>query len=160
MSKHIATVSWSSDGQFTSGRYSRAHDWQFDGGAMVRGSASPGAVAPPMSDSAAVDPEEALVASASSCHMLWFLSLAQGAGYEVAAYRDEAEGRMGRDERGRIGFTGITLRPAISFAGTGPDAEALARLHRQAHDKCFIANSLRCAIAVEPAPAPAPERQA
>lgn len=154
MSKHVATVSWASDGQFMSGRYSRAHDWQFDGGATVRGSSSPGVVAPPMSDPAAVDPEEALVASASSCHMLWFLSLAQAAGYEVAAYRDEAEGRMGRDERGRIAFTGITLRPAISFAGTAPDAEALAHLHHRAHDQCFIANSLRCQITVEAAPAP------
>lgn len=150
MGRHVATVSWTSDGQFASGRYSRAHDWHFDGGATVRGSASPGAVPPPLSDSAAVDPEEALVAAASSCHMLWFLSLALAAGYDVAAYRDEAEGRMGRDERGRIAFTGIALRPVITFTGAPPDDEALARLHHDAHEKCFVANSLHCPVTVGP----------
>jgi organic hydroperoxide reductase OsmC/OhrA len=103
-----------------------------------------------MSDGSAVDPEEALVASASSCHMLWFLSLAQSAGLEVQSYRDEAEGTLAKDERGRIAITRIVLRPEVMFSGAEPSKEALARLHHEAHEKCFIANSLRSEIVVEP----------
>ena len=150
MAEHFATIEWEADGDFPSGRYSRAHRWRFDGGAVVPGSSSPHVVPLPMSDPAAVDPEEALVAAASSCHMLWFLHLAKDAGYEVARYRDEARGRMGKDDRGRLAITRITLRPDIAFVGEGPDAAALARLHHAAHEQCFIANSLRSEIVVEP----------
>jgi organic hydroperoxide reductase OsmC/OhrA len=146
---HVATVEWRSDGGFREGRYSRAHRWTFDGGAVVPASASPHVVAPPMSDPAGVDPEEALVASVSSCHMLWFLHLARDAGLDVAAYRDEARGTMGKDDRGRMAVTRIVLRPQIEFAGEAPEAEALERLHHEAHEKCFIANSLRTEIVVE-----------
>jgi organic hydroperoxide reductase OsmC/OhrA len=148
---HSATISWTSDGEFRSGRYSRSHEWSFDGGAMVSGSSSPSVVPEPMSDPSAVDPEEALIASASSCHMLWFLSLAQKAGFDVQSYRDEAVGTMGRDERGRIAITRISLRPEIAFSGPAPSDEEVARLHHEAHEKCFIANSLRSEIVVEPA---------
>jgi organic hydroperoxide reductase OsmC/OhrA len=102
-----------------------------------------------MSDPAGIDPEEALVASASACHMLWFLSLAQAAGLDVASYRDPAEGEMGRIAPGRTGFTRITLRPEIAFAGRRPDPAELDRLHHQAHERCFIANSLTCEIVIE-----------
>jgi organic hydroperoxide reductase OsmC/OhrA len=149
MAEHEATVEWSADGHFADGGYSRGHSWRFDGGAVVRASSSPQVVPAPMSDPAGVDPEEALVASASSCHMLWFLSLAREAGFDVASYRDEARGTMGRDDRKRIAVTRITLRPRIAFAGRPPDADALARLHHEAHEKCFIANSLRSEIVVE-----------
>ena len=149
MAEHKATVEWRSDGEFRSGSYSRAHVWRFDGGAEVPGSSSPHVVRPPMSDPAAVDPEEALIASASSCHMLWFLHLARDAGFDVASYRDEASGRLGKDERGKMAFTRILLRPEIEWVGEGPDAETLARLHHHAHDACFIANSLRCEVVVE-----------
>ena len=149
MAEHKATVEWRSDGEFRSGSYSRAHVWRFDGGAEVPGSSSPHVVRPPMSDPAAVDPEEALIAAASSCHMLWFLGLAREAGFDAASYRDEASGRMGKDERGRMAFTRIVLRPEIEWVGEGPDAEALARLHHAAHEACFIANSLRCEVVVE-----------
>ena len=149
MAEHKATVEWRSDGEFRSGSYSRAHLWRFDGGAEVPGSSSPHVVRPPMSDPAAVDPEEALIAAASSCHMLWFLGLAREAGFDAASYRDEASGRMGKDERGRMAFTRIVLRPEIEWVGEGPDAEALARLHHAAHEACFIANSLRCEVVVE-----------
>lgn len=149
MAEHLATIEWRSDGVFREGRYSRAHSWRFDGGAVVPASASPHVVPEPMSDPAGVDPEEALVASASSCHMLWFLHLARDAGLDVAAYRDEARGTMGRDERGRMAVTRIALRPEIEFAGEAPDAETLARLHHGAHERCFIANSLRTEIVVE-----------
>ena len=150
MAKHDAVIEWRSDGQFASGRYSRAHEWRFDGGAVVRASSSPSVVPLPMSDAAGVDPEEALVASASSCHMLWFLSLAHHAGLEVESYRDEAQGEMGRDERGSIAIRTIRLRPAIVFAGRQPSAEELVEPHHQSHDKCFIANSLRSEVVVEP----------
>jgi len=149
--KHVATVSWQSDGKFISGRYNRAHEWRFDGGAVVKGSSSPSVVPLPMSDASAVDPEEALIASASSCHMLWFLSLAQNAGFDVLSYRDEAEGVMGKDDRGRISITRIVLRPEIAFAGRQPGSEELSALHHEAHEKCFIANTLRSEVVVESA---------
>jgi organic hydroperoxide reductase OsmC/OhrA len=149
MATYGAIIEWESDGGFAAGSYGRGHDWRFDGGAVVRGSSSPHVVPAPMSDPAGVDPEEALVASASSCHMLWFLHLAREAGFDVARYRDEASGTMGRDDEGRMAMTRIALRPRILFAGAQPDAEALARLHHEAHEKCFIANSLRSEIVVE-----------
>ncbi|MEO7178272.1 MAG: OsmC family protein [Allosphingosinicella sp.] len=149
MADHLATVEWRSDGGFRDGRYSRAHSLSFDGGAVVPGSSSPHVVPPPMSDPAGVDPEEALVASVSACHMLWFLHLARDSGLDVAAYRDEARGTMAKDDRGRMAMTRIVLRPEIEFAGAAPDAEALERLHHDAHERCFIANSLRTEIVVE-----------
>ncbi len=151
MSRHVAQLSWRSDGEFVSGRYSRRHEWRFDGGAVVTASSSPDVVPVPMSDAAGVDPEEALVASAASCHMLWFLALAQQAGLEVESYADSAEGEMGRIAPGRMALTRITLRPDISFAGRQPTPEELARLHHDAHERCFIANSLNSEIVVEPA---------
>ena len=151
MGTHTATIDWKSDGAFASGKYSRAHDWRFDGGAVVRGSSSPSVVPLPLSDAAAVDPEEALIASVASCHMLWFLSLAQSQGLHVLSYSDAAEGVMGKNAEGRIAITRITLRPRIAFAGEPPAAELLDRLHHEAHERCFIANSLRSEILVEPA---------
>jgi organic hydroperoxide reductase OsmC/OhrA len=149
MPDYLATVDWRSDGGFREGRYSRAHSWSFDGGAVVPASASPHVVPGPMSDPAGVDPEEALVASVSSCHMLWFLHLARDAGLDVSGYRDEARGTMGKDERGRMAMTRIVLRPEIAFEGKAPSDDLLARLHHEAHERCFIANSLRTEIVVE-----------
>lgn len=149
MVDYLATVDWRSGGGFRDGRYSRAHSWSFDGGAVVPASASPHVVPAPMSDPAGVDPEEALVASVSSCHMLWFLHLAREAGLDVAAYRDEARGTMGKDDGGRIAMTRIVLSPEIEFAGEPPAAKLLERLHHEAHGRCFIANSLRTEIVVE-----------
>ena len=152
MSEHVATVEWSrGDQPFSDNRYSRAHDWRFDGGAVVRGSSAPSSVAAPMSDPAAVDPEEALVAAVSSCHMLFFLAYAGKAGFVVDDYHDDAVGRLGKDERGRVSITEVTLRPAVVFAGeTRPDAVALAALHHRAHEACYIANSIRAGVTVEP----------
>ena len=149
MSRHGAEIAWTSDGDFSSGRYSRAHEWRFDGGQTVRGSSSPDVVRVPMSDPFGVDPEEALVAAASSCHMLWFLDFARRAGFDVASYRDSAEGEMGKGADGRVMITRITLRPVIAFAGRQPDEAELADLHHRAHDACFIANSLSTDIVVE-----------
>jgi organic hydroperoxide reductase OsmC/OhrA len=152
MSEHVATVEWSrGDQPFSDNRYSRAHDWRFDGGAVVRGSSAPSSVPEPMSDAAAVDPEEALVAAVSSCHMLFCLAFANKAGFVVDRYSDDAVGRMGKDERGKISITELTLRPAVVFSGeTRPDAAALEALHDRAHEACYIANSIRAAVTVEP----------
>ena len=151
MSEYVATVEWRREGAaFTDNRYSRAHDWRFDGGAVVRGSSAPSSVPVPMSDPAAVDPEEALVAAVSSCHMLFFLAYAGKAGFVVDSYRDDAVGRLGRDERGRMSITAVTLRPAVDFMGEAPDAAALAALHHRAHEACYIANSIRAEVTVEP----------
>jgi organic hydroperoxide reductase OsmC/OhrA len=150
MSRHVAEISWRSDGDFASGRYSRRHEIRFDGGAVIAGSASPDVVPVPMSDPAGVDPEECLVAAVASCHMLWFLSLAQNAGLDIASYLDAAEGEMGRIAPGRMAIVRIALHPDIAFAGPAPDAATLDRLHHEAHERCFIANSLKCEIVIEP----------
>ena len=133
MSRHVAEIDWRSDGEFTSGRYSRRHEIRFDGGAVIAGSASPAVVPAPMSDPSGVDPEEALVAAVAACHMLWFLDLARRAGLDVAAYDDAAEGEMGRIGPGKLAITRITLRPDIAFAGDAPEPAALDALHREAH---------------------------
>ena len=151
MSEHLATIEWVRGEQpFSDNRDSRAHDWTFDGGAVVRGSSAPTSVPVPMSDPAAVDPEEAFVAALSSCHMLFFLAFAAKAGLVVDRYRDAAIGVLGRDERGRTAMTVVTLRPAVAFSGTAPTAEALADLHHRAHEACYIANSVRTQVRVEP----------
>ena len=152
MPHHNATISWSNDApeEFAKGRYSRAHQWAFDGGQTVRASSSPSVVREPLSDAFGVDPEEALVASVSSCHMLWFLDLARRAGHSVQSYEDEAEGTLEKCADGKVRITRVTLRPKIAFAGTAPDPAALDHLHHQAHDSCFIANSITADVVVEP----------
>ena len=152
MSDHHATIEWSrGDQPFLDNRYARAHDWRFDGGATVRGSSAPSALVPaPLSNPAAVDPEEALVAALSSCHMLFFLAFAAKAGLVVDSYKDEAVGLLGRDERGKTSITTVTLRPEVVFSGaTQPDAAGLEALHHRAHSVCYIANSIRAEVTVE-----------
>ena len=152
MSEHRATVEWrAAGGPFTENRYSRAHRLRFDGGADVPASASPQVVPEPMSDAAGVDPEEMLIASAASCHMLWFLDLAARRGYRVDRYVDNAVGTMGRNAAGKLAMTRVVLRPAVTVGpGPQPDAQALAELHHQAHDQCFIANSVITDVRCEP----------
>jgi organic hydroperoxide reductase OsmC/OhrA len=149
MSRHTAAIAWRSDGGFADNSYSRRHIWRFDGGAEVIASSSPDVVPVPRSDPAGVDPEEALAASAASCHMLWFLSLAQEAGLVVDSYEDEAVAEMGRTGPGKYAIVKITLRPRIAFAGRTPAQAELDRLHHEAHERCFIANTLNCPITVE-----------
>lgn len=149
MERCAATVIWRRDGaKFTDNRYSRRHLWSFDGGTQVPASASPQIVPPPMSSAAAVDPEEALVAAASSCHMLWFLSLAAQRGFVVDAYEDHAVGTLERNAAGRMAITRIVLRPAIRFAGDPPAPAEITALHARAHEECMIANSLRAEVVV------------
>lgn len=155
MHRYQARISWSRAGAaFVDNRYSRAHQWSFDGGARVSASASPQIVPAPFSVAEHVDPEEALIAAASSCHMLWFLSLAADRGWLVERYVDDAVGVMGKNEQGRLAITRITLRPQIEFGGSmAPTDSELATMHEAAHQRCFIANSLRSQIVIEPASA-------
>ena len=152
MSEHTCTVTWvRGTADFVGRRYSRAHDWTFDGGAVVRGSSSPHVVPPPGSDPAAVDPEEAFVASLSSCHMLWFLDLAARRGLSVDRYVDHAVGTMGRNAAGKLAMTRVVLRPAVTFGpGPQPDAGIFNALHHEAHAQCFIANSVTTDVVCEP----------
>ena len=152
MSKYLAEVLWQRGEQpFTDDRYSRRHVLRFDGGLEVPGSSSPQVVPAPLSDPAALDPEEAFVAALASCHMLWFLSIAARRRFVVDSYRDAAEGVMARDGAGRLAITEVTLRPRTSFAAShGPDRAELIAMHEAAHEACFIANSVRTAVRVEP----------
>lgn len=147
-----AKVEWTRGGAvFTDRRYSRAHRWSFDGGVEVPASSSPGVVREPMSDPAAVDPEEALVAALSSCHMLSFLDLAARDGFTVEHYTDEAVGRMGKNAEGKIAVTIATLHPRITFAGDNqPGRGELEDLHHRAHEACFIASSVKTEVRIEP----------
>lgn len=153
MSEHTAVVSWERFGaDFLDGRYSRAHRWTFDGGATIPASSSPHVVAIPMSDPLGVDPEEAFVASLSSCHMLWFLSIAARRGFIVDSYQDHAVGTMAHDEAGRLAITSVVLRPAIVFVGERiPAVSDIDAMHDEAHHACFIANSVKTIVTVEAA---------
>jgi organic hydroperoxide reductase OsmC/OhrA len=148
MSEHLARIRWQRDGAtFTDQRYSRTHRWSFDGGAEVVAAASPDVVAPALTDASAVDPEEAFVASIASCHMLWFLSLAAAAGICIDSYDDQAAGTLAKVD-GRLAISEVVLRPRLPFAGETPSPERIAALHDAAHERCFIAASVRCAIRI------------
>ncbi len=157
MTHYHSEVLWErGDQDFLAGRYSRAHRLRFDGGLDIAGSSSPHVVPLPWSDPAALDPEEAFVASIASCHMLWFLSLAAGQKLSVDRYHDNAQGEMSKNARGKLVISRVTLRPSVVFSGPAqPDADTLARLHHRAHEECFIANSVLTEIVCEPVPAPA-----
>jgi len=150
--KYEAKVTWArqSAEKFVDNRYSRAHEWAFDGGVTVRASSSPSVVPVPLSATDAVDPEEALVASASSCHMLYFLFFAAKRGFVVDRYEDEAFGVLEKNEAGKMFMSRITLRPHVTCSGDKtPTADEMQALHHSAHDDCFIATSLKTEIAVE-----------
>jgi organic hydroperoxide reductase OsmC/OhrA len=149
---YTAHIEWQRGEEvFVDNRYSRRHLWRFDGGAEVPGSSSALSVPVPMSDPSAVDPEEAFVASISSCHMLWFLGLAAKRKFRVDRYTDDAEGVMEKNAEGRVAITRVTLHPAVAFSGEHhPSPDELAHLHHEAHEKCFIANSVKTDIRIEP----------
>jgi len=152
MSEHLATIRWKrGDSPFAGGKFSRAHSWSFDGGAMVDAAASPGIVPAVYNNQAGVDPEEALVASISSCHMLTFLHFAAKQGFIVESYEDNAVGTLAKNDKGAFWVNAVTLRPRIVFGGEKqPTAEDLDQLHHNAHEQCFIANSVKSEIKVEP----------
>lgn len=152
MAEYYARVSWSrEDGEmFVDNEYSRGHEWIFDGGVTVLASSSPHVVPLPYSIEAHVDPEEAFVASLSSCHMLFFLSIAAKKKFVVDQYIDNAVGVMGKNCDGKVSVTKVTLRPEVMFAGgTQPSVEQLEEMHHRSHEQCFIANSVRTDVAIE-----------
>lgn len=152
MSDHTAEVIWEGDGKsFTDGRYSRRHELRFDGGVVVPGSASPRVVPAPHSDPAAVDPEEAFVASLSACHMLWFLSIAAKYGFHVVHYHDRPVGRLGKNPDGRTAMTLVLLRPEVRFLDARkPSPTEFRHMHHEAHEACFLASSVLTEVQCDP----------
>ena len=151
--EYRATVAWRrGDQAFTDNKYSRGHAWRFDGGIEVPGSSAP-AVVPVYSVEAAVDPEEAFVASLSSCHMLFFLAFAAKYGYRIDSYEDKAVGEMAKNEAGKLYVSKVTLNPDIIFSGDKrPSAEEVEKLHHRSHVECFIANSVKSDVIVATMP--------
>jgi organic hydroperoxide reductase OsmC/OhrA len=143
---HRAEVHWTASGDVARGQYSRGHTWTVDGGLTLPASASPDIVPLPYADPAAIDPEEAFVASVASCHMLSFLDLARRDGYTAASYHDQAEGRMAKNKQGLNWIEEIILNIRVTWSGTPPDRATHDALHHAAHRVCFIANSVRTRI--------------
>ena len=152
MTQHTAEISWQRGTQdFVGNRYSRKHVLRFDGGAEIVGSSSPHVVPLPMSDAAAVDPEEMFIASLASCHMLWFLSIAAKYDFCVDRYDDKPVGVMQRNKAGRMAVAVVTLKPLVQFSGTTlPSYDQLMKMHHEAHEECFIANSVTTDVRCEP----------
>jgi len=151
VSEYRATIEWArSTADFDYETYNRTHSLSFDGGIRVPASAAPGNTPPTAAGAPGVDPEQAFVASLSSCHMLWFLHLASRAKFVVDRYVDDASGVLEKNAEGRMAMARVTLRPVVTYAGRAPSAGEHAQLHEDAHDKCFIANSVRTEVAIEP----------
>jgi organic hydroperoxide reductase OsmC/OhrA len=148
MSEHRATIQWTrTTDSFAYEAYNRDHTWTFDAGIEVAASAAPAY----RGSAARVDPEEAFVASLSSCHMLTLLAIASRKRWVVDSYRDHAVGVLGKDAAGHLAMTRVTLRPEVRFGGeTTPTADELRALHDQAHHECFIASSVKTEVVVEP----------
>jgi len=151
MSEHKAKILWThSTGDFLKGTYSREHAWAFDGGMTVPASSSPAAVRIPFSNPANIDPEEAFVASLSSCHMLTYLFIASRKGFEISSYEDEAVGLMTKNDRGILWVSSVVLHPRITYSGVKtPTREEEDQMHHAAHEQCFIANSVKTDVRVE-----------
>jgi organic hydroperoxide reductase OsmC/OhrA len=146
VSDHHATVEWSRGGQdFAYETYSRHHTVRFEGGISVPGNAAPANIPKTVPPAAGVDPEQAFVASLSSCHMLWFLHLACQRKFVVDRYVDEAVGVLDK-----TWMSQVTLRPMVTFSGRAPSEEEHRALHHKAHEKCYIANSVKSDVRIEP----------
>ena len=150
MSDYKATIEWQLTGEFRYETYSRAHSIDFGRGLRLAGNAAADNIPKTVAATAGVDPEQQFVASLSSCHMLWFLHLANRKKFIVERYVDEASGVLGKNAEGREAMTRVTLRPAITFSGTPPTPEQFAQLHEKTHERCFIANSVKTEIILEP----------
>ena len=150
--EYTSKIVWNRNGAaFSDNRYSRKHLWQFDGGLEVPASSSPHVVPVPMSDAAAVDPEEAFVASLASCHMLWFLAIAAKRRFVVDSYIDDAVGIMAKNSEGKLAMTVVTLRPKVTFSGAKqPSNDEIQSMHSRAHEECFIASSVKTEVRCEP----------
>lgn len=149
---HGTEVLWLRGEQnFLDNRYSRRHTLRFDGGLEIPGSSSPHVVPVPMSDASAVDPEEAFVSALSSCHMLWFLSIAARRKFRVDRYFDAAVGAVEKNAEGKLVVTVVTLKPEVRFSGERvPTREQIDEMHHEAHEECFIANSVKTEVRCEP----------
>lgn len=151
MTTYHATVKWTrGEDAFLRQKYSRGHTWHFDEGVTVPASAAPHVLKPPLTVEAAVDPEEAVTAAISSCHMLFLLSYLSRAGFVVESYTDAAESLMEKRADGKTALTQATLRPHVVFRDRAPSAEEYAKFHHDAHEECYIANSVNFPVAVEP----------
>jgi organic hydroperoxide reductase OsmC/OhrA len=152
MSMHTAIIKWKAgDADFLRGRYSREHTWTLDGGMTIHASSSPLVVPVPLSNPAYVDPEEAFVASLSSCHMLTFLYVAGRKGFVVSSYDDQAVGTTTKNAAGTPWISSVVLHPKIVYAGDKtPTPEEEHELHEAAHAGCFIAQSVKTDVTVEP----------
>ena len=144
-----ATIDWKKlpNEAFTDGKYHRTHTWTFDGGISVQASSSPDIVPVPYSDPTLIDPEEAFLASIASCHMLFFLSIAGKQKLIIESYEDHPEAIMEKNEEGKMAITSVVLKPRVKFSGSRqPDQSLLQTIHHKAHDRCFIANSIKSNI--------------
>ncbi len=150
MSEHRAAIEWQCVGEFRYEVYPRSHSIDFGRGIRVAGNAAPENVPGTAAGAPGVDPEQAFVAALASCHMLWFLHLACNRKLAVERYRDEAVGVLEKNAEGKEAITRVSLRPVVAFAGAAPSAEQHAQLHAKAHERCFIANSVKTEIVVEP----------
>ena len=149
MSEYCAQVIWHcDDSDFLKRRYSREHQWRFDGGITLPASASPHVVPLPMSSEQAVDPEEAFIAALSSCHMLFFLDYASRQKISVVSYSDQAQGVMEKNQLGKTAITRVTLNPQVVYKAETPEKNILTELHHRAHESCFLANSVKSEIIV------------
>jgi len=151
MSEHTATIRWErGEADFLGGKFSRVHTWFFDGGARVEASAAPSVVPVPYTSASAVDPEEAFVVSLASCHMLTFLYFAYKQGFQVDCYEDQPVGVLTKGPHGVPWVSTVTLRPKVVFGGEKrPAPQQFEQLHHDAHEKCFIANSVKSEVKIE-----------
>jgi len=150
MSEYRATVEWRLAGEFRYDTYSRSHSIDFGQGIRVAGNAAAGNIPETVPAAAGADPEQQFVASLASCHMLWFLHLANRQNLVVEHYVDEASGVLEKNAEGREAMTRVTLRPSVTFSGAAPSVEDHGKLHEKAHERCFIANSVRSEIVLDP----------
>ncbi len=144
-------ITWTkkSGESFVDNKYNRSHIWSLDGGLHIDASSSPQVVPLPMSKESAIDPEEAFVASLSSCHMLWFLSNAAGKKFVVESYEDAAKGTLGKNEDGKMAMMEVVLKPKIDFSVDNIPSDAqVDEMHSLAHHKCYIANSVKTIIKI------------
>ena len=152
MSEYTAQICWrrGQNEAYIDNQYSRGHEWSFDGGLTIPASSSPHVVPLPHSVDANVDPEEAFVASISSCHMLFFLSIAAKRKFVIDEYVDDAVGVMEKDSDGKMSMTKVTLRPKTTFSGENqPAPKQIEQMHHQSHEQCFIANSVKTEVITE-----------
>lgn len=144
MSEHKVNLKWERGGaEFSYQNYPRDHTWSFDGGHTMTATAAPAYLGNP----ANVDPEEAFVASLSSCHMLTFLAIACKQKFVLDSYEDDAVGHMEKNADGKMAITRVELHPRITWSGNRrPSAEELDKMHHSAHENCFIGGKTVAAI--------------